>query len=252
MPRIRTIKPSFWKDQKLGRMKRDVRLMFIGLWNLADDEGIVCADSCLIKSELFPFDDDLRVKTINEWIAQLTEALMIIPFTFSGESYYVIRTFKAHQSINRPLESKIPSETIQKVLTEHSLNTHGEVTAGKERNGKECNRKGKEDGELFFKNPFSENFLNDWDLWKKFKKDELNFSYKTVLSEQAAINELVHLSKGEESAAKKIIHQSIANGWKGFFELRTENNGNSRGFRKPGGEAESTLSAFEKIDRMRD
>lgn len=141
MPRIRTIKPSFWKDQKLGRLKRDVRLMYIGLWNLADDEGVVCADCFIIKSELFPFDEDLRVKTISDWIAQLIKALMIIPFTFSGESYYVIRTFKAHQSINRPLESKIPSEIIQEVKTEHSLNTHGALTAGKE--GKGMERKGR-------------------------------------------------------------------------------------------------------------
>ena len=117
--------------------------------------------------------------------------------------------------------------------------------------GKGREWKGKE-ASLFFKNPFSENFLKDWDLWKKFKKDEFNFSYKTVLSEQAAINELVNLSKGDEAAAKKIIHQSIANGWKGFFELKIESYGNSKGYRKPGSEVESTLSAFEKIDRMRD
>lgn len=252
MPRIRTIKPSFWKDQKLGRMKRDVRLMFIGLWNLADDEGVVCAESCIIKSELFPFDEDLRVKTINEWIAQLIKALMIIPFTFNDESYYVIRTFKAHQSINRPLESKIPSKIIQNVITEHSLHTHGAITAGKERNGKEWNRKGKEGEGIFFKNPFSENFLKEWDLWKKFKKDELNFSYKTALSEQAAMNELVGLSKGDEAAAKKIIHQSIANGWKGFFELKTESYGNSKGFREPSGADVSVQSAFTKIDSMPD
>lgn len=148
MPRIRTIKPSFWKDQKLGRLRRDVRLMFIGLWNLADDEGVVCADSFIIKSKLFPFDEDLRIKTIQDWIDQLIKALMIIPFTFNGESYYVIRTFKTHQSINRPQESKIPSETIQKILADHSLNTHGTITAGKEGKGRE--RKGRERKMSFF------------------------------------------------------------------------------------------------------
>ena len=175
MPRIRTIKPSFWKDQKLGRMKRDVRLMFIGLWNLADDEGVVCADSLIIKSELFPFDEDLRVKTINEWIAQLTEALMIIPFTFNGESYYVIRTFKAHQSINRPLESKIPLEIIQNALTEHSLNTHGANTAGKERNGKESNRKGKEGEEFFLQILFQKIFQKNGTYGKNLRKTNLIF-----------------------------------------------------------------------------
>jgi hypothetical protein len=75
MPRIRTIKPSFWKDQKLGRMKRDVRLMFMGLWNLVDDEGVVCADSHTIKSELFPFDKDLRLKLLMNGLPSLLKPL---------------------------------------------------------------------------------------------------------------------------------------------------------------------------------
>src|SRR4051812_45382437 len=104
MARIRTIKPTFWKDQKDVRLNPDVRLMFIGLWNLADDEGVVCADPCIIKSELFPYDTKLRVKTIQDWLAQLVEAVMIIPFSFKGENFFVIRTFKIYQSINRPQE----------------------------------------------------------------------------------------------------------------------------------------------------
>jgi hypothetical protein len=60
------------------------------------------------------------------------------------------------------------------------------------------------------------------------------------------------LSKGDEVAAKKILMLSIANGWKGFFELKTERNGYSKGFRPPGGESGSIRSAFAKIDSMPD
>ena len=250
MARIRTIKPSFWKDQKVGRLQRDARLMYIGLWNLADDEGVVCGDASVIKSELFPFDERLRLKTVEAWIAQLIEAIMIIPLNHQGESYYVIRTFKAHQNINRPQESAIPLEIIQQVITENSPNVHGTITAGKEGKGKEW--KGKEEAAFVFQNPFSEFFSKDWDLWKKFKADEFNFFYKTAISEQAAINELVQLSNGEEAVAQKIIRASIANGWKGFFQLKTENHGSSENRRKPGGEGESIQSAFSKIDSMPD
>jgi hypothetical protein len=48
-------------------LQRDARLMFIGLWNLADDEGVVCGDASAIKSELFPFDERLRLKTVEAW-----------------------------------------------------------------------------------------------------------------------------------------------------------------------------------------
>jgi hypothetical protein len=224
--------------------------MYIGLWNLADDEGIVCADASVIKSELFPFDEKLRVKTIQHWIAQLIEALMIIPLSYQGENYYLIRTFKVHQSINKPMDSKVPLETIQKAITEHSKNTPVVLPAGKEGKGMEW--KGKEEAALVFKNPFSDNFLEEWELWKKFKAHQFNFFYKTAISEQAAINELVQLSNGDEAVAQKIIRASIANGWKGFFQLKTENHGSSESLRKPGGQGESIQSAFSKIDSMPD
>ncbi len=138
MARIRSIKPTFWRDQKIGKMKRDIRLMYIGLWNLADDEGVINADASLIKSELFPYDDDLRVNTVQDWIDHLIEARRIVPFEFNGEGYYIIRTFKDHQNINRPQGSKIPKEIIQKFLfSERSVNDHPPITGVGEGKGKD-------------------------------------------------------------------------------------------------------------------
>ena len=45
---------------------------------------------------------------------------------------------------------------------------------------------------------------------------------------QAALNDLVKLSNGLEDNAVKIIEQSMAKGWKGFFELKTNNNGTNQ------------------------
>jgi hypothetical protein len=89
--------------------------------------------------------------------------------------------------------------------------------------------KDKEEGEkIEFTNPFSENFLNAWVQWKYYKLAEFKFKYKSIQSEQAAVNELVTLSKGKEDLAIEIIKQSLAKGWKGFFELKTSNNGTSK------------------------
>lgn len=74
-----------------------------------------------------------------------------------------------------------------------------------------------------FVNPFSEIFLTDWNKWKEYKKTEFNFKYKSVISEQSSINELVKLSGGSEMIAKQIIDKSITKGWKGFFELKNDN-----------------------------
>ena len=66
----------------------------------------------------------------------------------------------------------------------------------------------------------------EWSKWKNYKKSEFRFSYKSEVSENAAKKELIELSGNNEETAIKIIEQSIANGWKGFFKLKT--NGNSK------------------------
>ena len=74
--------------------------------------------------------------------------------------------------------------------------------------------------ERIFTNPFSENFLSTWYLWKEFRKEEHGFQYKGVISEQMAINRLVEVSEGEEEKAVRIVHQSISRGWMDFYQLK--------------------------------
>src|ERR1700677_4109973 len=68
-------------------------------------------------------------------------------------------------------------------------------------------------------NPFSPAFMASWDFWKTYKKQDHNFTYRSGLSEQAALNELVGLSDGNEEEAIRIINRSMSNGWKGLFRI---------------------------------
>lgn len=71
--------------------------------------------------------------------------------------------------------------------------------------------------------PFdSGNFIKVWDAWKKYKKDEHSFKYKTTISEQAALSKLNRISECDEGKATLIIFNSIADGYKGFFPLKKE------------------------------
>jgi hypothetical protein len=75
-------------------------------------------------------------------------------------------------------------------------------------------------------NPFSDQFLTTaWETWKKFKKEQHRFTYKGLISEQAALNELVEMSLGDEVVAFEIIKQSIAKGWQGLFPIKKTFNG---------------------------
>ena len=81
--------------------------------------------------------------------------------------------------------------------------------------------------------PFQSNHFKDaWEEFKFYKKKEFKFTYKTKQSEQAALKELLTLSKGYEDIAIKIINQSLANGWKGLFNLKEDGKGTTNNQRK--------------------
>jgi hypothetical protein len=230
MARIRTIKPEFWHDEKVGNLKRDERLLYIGLWNLADDDGVCKASPVFIKSSLFPYDDDLRINILIAWLSNLEKARMLIPFVLRDERYYVIRTFSDHQVINRPSKSRWPEGFVSNIIQGVDTNTHGVFTecSHQEEEREQGTGNGKRKAQappdfekkLILVNPFSDEFLQTWILWKDYKKKEFRFLFKSLESEQASLNELVELAEGHESSAVQIIHQSMAKGWKGLFKLK--------------------------------
>lgn len=57
MPKIRGIKPEYWTDEDIVELSLPARLLFIGLWNLACDNGHVPDKPKQIKMRLLPADD---------------------------------------------------------------------------------------------------------------------------------------------------------------------------------------------------
>jgi len=64
-------------------------------------------------------------------------------------------------------------------------------------------------------------FEEAWRLWRDFKKQQFNFTYKPI-GEQGALKDLADLSNGNVQTAIAIIHQSIKKGWRGLFTLRED------------------------------
>ena len=127
MARIRTIKPEFREDEKLAKLPVHARLLFIGTWNFADDNGALLANPVLMKSHIFPYED-IGISTISEWIDMLVENGMLIRTTYNGKDYLVIRKFLIHQKINRKsIRINIPLPVVLKVIDEYNK-THGVLT----------------------------------------------------------------------------------------------------------------------------
>lgn len=57
MPKIRGIKPDYWTDEDIVELSIPARLLFIGLWNLACDNGHVVDKPKQIKMRIMPADD---------------------------------------------------------------------------------------------------------------------------------------------------------------------------------------------------
>lgn len=122
MARIRTIKPEFWEDEKIGKLPIPCRLFFIGCWNFADDFGVIKGNAALLKSQIFPYDENLRVSEIKKWIDSLVDARMLVPIIHAEESYYFIRTFRSHQVLDKRYDKSYIGKGIVKELISRSLN----------------------------------------------------------------------------------------------------------------------------------
>lgn len=126
MPRIRTIKPEFWSDVKIGKLSPNARLLFIACWNLADDEGIFIAEPEYLLAQVFPYDR-YQKRLMEKWILELGSQKLVSFLQVNGQKYGYVLTFKRHQTINRPQKTRWP-DVFEAIFKHNSVNTHGTFT----------------------------------------------------------------------------------------------------------------------------
>lgn len=133
MARIRTIKPEFWTDEKLVELSPIARLVFIGLWNFADDSGRMVYSVKRIKMQILPADDvDIRGV-----LGELIGAGRIRSYVVEGIEYLDIPQFLKHQKVDKPTPSKLPE--FNSAFAEPS----GSPRDGREGKGREGNGRDK-------------------------------------------------------------------------------------------------------------
>lgn len=103
MARSRNIKPGFFANDQLAELPMSTRLLFIGLWTLADREGRLDDRPKRIKAQVFPYDD---VDT-DDGLNQLQRAGFLLRYCRHGSRYVQIVNFIKHQT---PHHKEAPSE----------------------------------------------------------------------------------------------------------------------------------------------
>lgn len=184
-------------------------------------DRIICEhmrNICISQQQLKFFTKRLSEDELEELMFVLIKVKGGYQIEWVAESIEKRRKYSKSRSENRKGKGK-PQDNISTSYDSHMEN---EIVI----ESVSINKKEKEEQELIF--PFeSHEFLSYWNDWINYKSEEHKFHYKTVVSKQAALMKINKLSGGDEKTAIKIINESMANGWKGFFKLNN-NEGNTK------------------------
>lgn len=113
MARIRTIKPEFWTDDVLVQLPFQARLLFIGIWNFADDHGALEENADRLRMQIFPAEPSLDA---SELIDLLVAANLLERFVDDeGKRVVQVRNWHKHQKVDNPAKSRILSEKYRKL-----------------------------------------------------------------------------------------------------------------------------------------
>ena len=112
MARIRTIKPEFWVSEQVGECSPNARLLFIGMWNFCDDQGVHPAKPKTLRAEVFPQDESITSSMVVAWVDELLLAGLIVVFDSDGTAYWHVTGWSRHQRIDRP-SNKHPAPPVR-------------------------------------------------------------------------------------------------------------------------------------------
>ncbi len=98
MARIRSIHPELFTDDKFVSCSSYARLLIIGLWTEADDQGVFQWNPIKIRLRILP-NDDINVEKL---LKELEEKDFIKKHQVEGKVFGAIRNFTAFQHPRHP------------------------------------------------------------------------------------------------------------------------------------------------------
>ncbi len=102
MPRARLLKPSFFSNDALGEVEPLGRLLFAGLWCLADRDGRLQDRPRRIKAEVLPYDE----VDVDHLLDELALRSFVVRYEVEGQRFIQVTAFARHQ---RPHHKEPPS-----------------------------------------------------------------------------------------------------------------------------------------------
>ena len=105
-PRDRMIKYDFFVNEELGSLPALTRLLFIGMWCLADREGRLKNRPAQLKAQILPYDENADVEKM---LQELEDKGALLCYKVENSSYIWIKNFVRHQRIHpKEVDSQLP------------------------------------------------------------------------------------------------------------------------------------------------
>ena len=110
MARIRTIKPEFWRSPSTAKASPWARLLYIAMWNWADDHGRAEWTPMELLAFAFPHDAENPhfVAEFPRLVSEVSECFSVEFYEHRGRRFYAITTWDAHQRNEKRTASRVP------------------------------------------------------------------------------------------------------------------------------------------------
>ena len=197
MARARNLKPDFFRNDILAQCTPHARLLFAGLWCLADREGRLEDRPVRIMGELFPYEH-LNIEGL---LKELCEHGFVLRYEADKRKYIQVVNFNKHQNPHvKEHPSTIPAPCGYGASPASSLLPLSDSPSP---------QRGAPEAVL-------PDWLNKdaWTEWKKYRSQIRKAMTSLTVTRQL---KLLEEHKADHVA---IIQQSITAGWTGLFPLK--------------------------------
>lgn len=101
MPRIRTVKPEFFRSPSTASVDFPVRIFFQAMWCWADDFGIGETNLNGLLGFAFPDEDGFTAQDLRTFCADVAQHFDVNFYTVRGRHYYAIPSWENHQKLEK-------------------------------------------------------------------------------------------------------------------------------------------------------
>ncbi len=109
MARNRTIAPDFWTWEAVIDCAPMTRLLFIGLWNFADDHGVQPLRPRTIRMQVFP-GDEIDNDAVCAMIDELAARNLVHVYEVEGVEYLAVVDWALHHRVGKRARRRFPAD----------------------------------------------------------------------------------------------------------------------------------------------